>query len=148
MPEPIRVYTFPTQAATVYENDDGVSVGFYDGTWSHSGYPILDTPEYLRVVEEMGYSSPRRYLLEHELAHLCLFPQGIVWDAAHKVPMSMDEPERAYEEHIVNHFQRWLNLGTPDEHHLLEGFLFRHVGIEGFFLDTARPWLRLGRMLK
>ena len=99
---------------------------------------------------DMGYSDPRRYAVEHEIAHHIvakgrgLEHSPIVWDAAHGVPMSLDEPERAAEEHLVNRLQRFANLGLPDEHGCLEAELGSDLaGWSVRLIAIARPWLRL-----
>lgn len=103
---------------------------------------------FLAAMQEMGYTDPFQYALEHELGHhIVAFGRGlphssIVWDAAHHVAMSMEEPDRAAEEHLVNRLQRYMNLGAADPYGCLQQTFGENLpGVAKNLLHVSRPWL-------
>lgn len=171
----IRTYTLP--AAVMHEYGGYVHTVLADGSENHY-HPPCWSLDYLRAAQEMGYSDPMRYTVEHEIAHhlvadkapvsgsRCLFDpvtpgpkhppaygagrcwifSRIIYRACHNLPMSMEEPESAAEEHLVNRLQRYANLGQADPYGELERvFGERLPAVAAHLLGIARPWLKAER---
>lgn len=156
----MRIYQLST--AALYVNEESICTILADGSENFL-YPPVDDPAYIAAANEMGYSCPFRYGVEHELAHHVLAgarglgketvvplqtsrglepTSRIIYRACHSLPMSMDEEVSANEEHLVNRLQRYANLGEPDSW----GHLERELGadlptVARKLIMLARPWL-------
>ena len=116
-----------------------------------------------------------RYAVEHEIVHHLIakglfdlddiHPEGeptltviawknglvrrvfsrIIFNACHGVEQNMEQPQSKAEEHLVNRFQRWVNLGERDPFGELERkFNKKHLAeMCRDFLDIAKPWTKL-----
>lgn len=117
-------------------------------------WPPVEKPSFREAAAEMGYSDPMRYGLEHDLAHHLLaevlgWPHSrSIWADAHGRTKGADGSDRpmppsvAYDEHLTNRLQRWVNLGTADPFGALEYELGDRMPWVGRrLLELARPWL-------
>ena len=146
----IRTYTLPdcwlhehsNYIHTVYVKDRSECV--FAPPLNQDG--VIET-DFLLAANEMGYSDPMRYAVEHEIAHhitaleRSLPHSVVVWKAAHNEPMT-DDPECDQEEHLANRLQLYMNTGELDSHGLLEhhyGKRLPQIAVK--LLMIARPWL-------
>jgi hypothetical protein len=76
--------------------------------------------DYRDIAAWAGYDNPIQYALEHDLTH-CWLSDKLEWpysqaimDGANGIPVDQMSERTAYEEHMVNHIQRYLNTGELD----------------------------------
>jgi hypothetical protein len=108
-----------------------------------------ESAEFEAAAIEMGYSDPRRYAVEHELAHQIVALEQmqdhsyVIWKQAHGETPTMEDPAVAAEEHLANRLLRYINLGIDDEYGRLQAVFGAWLpAIAHKFLMIARPWLR------
>lgn len=89
--------------------------------------PPLDDQTYRDVALWAGYRDPWRYAVDHELAHAVVADElgwpcsWSVWASAHGVAHRSDGSPRsmsraaAYDEHLTNHLQRYMQTGLEDD---------------------------------
>lgn len=96
---------------TVDLHEHGVTTRFPDGT-ECSNWPLWNSPEYLDIVKQCGFTDPLRYCHEHELLHSMLpemlFNERgyVVWMAAHQRTMNVAAAKA--EERLIWYVQRAL----------------------------------------
>lgn len=151
--EPDREIDF--RACTVRIFDGWIETRFKaDGSTSHF-HPPIDAPDFRSAANEMGYVDPWLYAQEHDICH-ALVADALGWDhspsvwaAAHGkthkadgTPFRMSE-RVAYDEHLTNRLQAYMNTGRlDDEHGCLVGAFGRRLSeVARKALLTCRPWL-------
>lgn len=158
------LYTYEFPAVWVHAWSDCVHIVHRaDGSSSIFAPPRIEgnryDPAFCSAAHEMGYSDIMRYAVEHELSHqhvslaLGRTCSWVVWDDAHKADKveGQEPPEWADawpyrpqdEEHLVNRFQRFVNLGIDDQEGCLRAlFGDRLEEMAREFVKLARPWLQ------
>ena len=138
---------FRTAAVTISEGI--VTAIFADGKVNEFNLHWADKPDYRQIASEIGYKDNwMRYGIEHELCHHFIADKlGWKWSwAVHDdihYPLGTNWPDHiAWEEHLVNSFQKFYKTDKLDEYNVLDcvfGNRLRPYKYEFYKLCTNIP---------